>query len=91
METERFPPKGWRAWAAPRGITVTGLRVAYVDTDLTAQVDAPKTSPGSVATQALDGIEANALEAVADELTRQVKAGLAADPAILYPQVAAGR
>jgi len=27
----------------------------------------------------------------ADDLTRQVKAGLAADPAILCPQVAAGR
>jgi NAD(P)-dependent dehydrogenase (short-subunit alcohol dehydrogenase family) len=75
----------------PRGITVTGLHVAYVDTDLTAQVDAPKTSPLSVATQALDGIEAGALEVIADELTRQVKAGLAADPAILYPQVAAAR
>ncbi|WP_030438288.1 SDR family oxidoreductase [Actinoplanes subtropicus] len=76
---------------APRGVAVTGLHVAYVDTDLTAGVDAPKTSPRSVATQALDGIEANALEVIADDLTRQVKAGLAADPAILYPQVAAGR
>ncbi|MEH1130667.1 SDR family oxidoreductase [Micromonospora sp. CPCC 206061] len=80
-----------RLTLASRGITVTGLHVGYVDTDMTAQVDAPKTSPRSVAAQALDGIEANALEVIADELTRQVKAGLAADPAILYPQVAAGR
>jgi NAD(P)-dependent dehydrogenase (short-subunit alcohol dehydrogenase family) len=75
---------------APRGIGVTGLHVGYVDTDLTAGVDAPKTSPGSVATQALDGIEADALEVIADDLTRQVKAGLAADPTALYPQLAAG-
>lgn len=75
----------------PRGIGVTGLHVGYVDTDMSASVDAPKTSPHSVATQALDGIEADALEVIADDLTRQVKAGLAADPAALYPQVVAGR
>jgi NAD(P)-dependent dehydrogenase (short-subunit alcohol dehydrogenase family) len=74
---------------ASRRITVTGLHVGYVDTDMAAGIDAPKTSPRSVAVQALDGIEANALEVIADELTRQVKAGLAADPAILYPQLAA--
>ncbi|MGY2030934.1 SDR family oxidoreductase [Nocardia gipuzkoensis] len=73
----------------PRGIKVTGLHVGYVDTDLTAGVDAPKTSPHSVAAHALDGIEADALEVIADDLTRQVKAGLAADPAILYPHLAA--
>ncbi|MFD9547943.1 SDR family oxidoreductase [Nocardia salmonicida] len=70
----------------PRGIAVTGLHVGYVDTDLTAGIDAPKTSAHSVASQALDGIEADALEVLADDLTRQVKAGLAADPSVLYPQ-----
>lgn len=75
----------------PRRIGVTGLHVAYVDTDMTARLDAPKTSPHSVAGQALDGIEADALEVIADDLTRQLKAGLAADPAVLYPQVVAGR
>jgi len=73
---------------APRGIGVTGLHVGYVDTDMAAHVDGPKTSPQSVAAQALDGIEADAYEVLADELTRQVKTGLAADPAALYPQLA---
>ncbi|MFI8186659.1 SDR family oxidoreductase [Actinacidiphila glaucinigra] len=72
----------------PRGITVTGLHVGYVDTDMAAHVDAPKTSPSSVAEQALDGIEADAYEVLADELSRQVKAALAADLASLYPQLA---
>lgn len=71
----------------PRGITVTGLHVGYVDTDMAAHVDAPKTSPQSVAEQALDGIEADAYEVLADDLSRQVKAGLAADLAALYPQL----
>ena len=73
----------------PRGINVTGLHVGYVDTDLTAAIVAPKSSPHSIAAQALDGIEADALEVLADALTRQVKAGLAADPALLYPQAVA--
>ncbi|PYC74484.1 short-chain dehydrogenase [Streptomyces tateyamensis] len=74
---------------APRGITVTGLHVGYVDTDLTAGVDAPKASPRDVAAQALDGIEQGAFEVLADDITRQVKAGLSGDVAALYPQLAA--
>ncbi|MEW1647313.1 MULTISPECIES: SDR family oxidoreductase [unclassified Streptomyces] len=73
----------------PRGIDVTGLHVGYVDTDLAAHVDAPKSTPESVAAQALDGIESGAFEVLADDLTRQVKAGLSAEGAALYPQLAA--
>ncbi|MEV8539898.1 SDR family oxidoreductase [Streptomyces sp. NPDC051572] len=73
----------------PRGIEVTGLHVGYVDTDMAAHVDAPKSTPESVAAQALDGIEAGAFEVLADDLTRQVKAGLSAEGGALYPQLAA--
>ena len=72
----------------PRGIEVTGLHVGYVDTDMAAHVDGPKSTPESVAAQALDGIEADAFEVLADDLTRQVKAGLSAEGAALYPQLA---
>ncbi|MEU6388019.1 SDR family oxidoreductase [Streptomyces sp. NPDC046939] len=74
---------------APRGISVTGLHVGYVDTDMAAAVDAPKSSPADVAAQALDGIENGAFEVLADDLTRKVKAGLSADLPVLYPQLAA--
>ncbi|WP_043670454.1 SDR family oxidoreductase [Streptomyces xylophagus] len=73
----------------PRGIDVTGLHVGYVDTDMAAQVDAPKSTPESVAAQALDGIESGAFEVLADDLTRQVKAGLSAEGGALYPQLTA--
>jgi NAD(P)-dependent dehydrogenase (short-subunit alcohol dehydrogenase family) len=73
----------------PRGIDVTGLHVGYVDTDMTVAVDAPKSTAASVAAQALDGIAAGAYEVLADDISRQVKAGLAADPAALYPQLTA--
>ncbi|WP_405847188.1 SDR family oxidoreductase [Streptomyces sp. NBC_01518] len=72
----------------PRGIDVTGLHVGYVDTDMAAHVDGPKSTPESVAAQALDGIEAGAFEVLADDLTRQVKAGLSAEGSALYPQLA---
>ncbi|MGW2782245.1 SDR family oxidoreductase [Streptomyces populi] len=75
----------------PRGIQVTGLHVGYVDTDLTASLDVPKVTAHSVAGQALDGIETNAHEVLADALTRQVKAGLSGELSDLYPQLAAGR
>ncbi|MFI7386278.1 SDR family oxidoreductase [Streptomyces sp. NPDC049813] len=74
---------------APRGIAVTGLHMGYVDTDMAARIDAPKSAPADVAAQALDGIEKGAFEVLADDVTRQVKAGLSADLAVLYPQLAA--
>jgi len=55
---------------------------------MAAHVTEPKADPRTVAALALDGVEAGALEVLADDLTRQVKAGLAADPAVLYPQLA---
>ncbi|MFD3306887.1 SDR family oxidoreductase [Streptomyces sp. NPDC058694] len=73
----------------PRGIGVTGLHVGYVDTDMAAKIDAPKSSPEDVAAQALDGIESGAFEVLADDLSRQVKSGLSADISVLYPQLVA--
>ena len=72
----------------PRNIAVTGLHVGYVDTDLTAGVDDPKSDPRDVARLALDGIETGAHEVLADDISRQVKVGLAHDLTALYPQLA---
>jgi len=71
----------------PRGITVTGLHVAYVDTDLTSGIDAPKSDPRDVAIAALDGIEAGAHEVLADDTTRWVKSQLSSDPEAMYAQL----
>jgi NAD(P)-dependent dehydrogenase (short-subunit alcohol dehydrogenase family) len=60
----------------PRGVQVVGVYMGYVDTDMTAGVDAPKTAPEDVVRQVLDGIEAGALEVMADDLTRAVRSGL---------------
>jgi NAD(P)-dependent dehydrogenase (short-subunit alcohol dehydrogenase family) len=67
---------------------VLGLHMGYVDTDLIRDFDVPKSSPEDIVKRALDGLEAGADEVLADELTRQVKAGLTAARPSYLPQVA---
>ncbi len=64
---------------APRGVAVTALHVGFMDTDMVAAVEGPKSDPSKIAAAALDGVEAGLVEVLGDELTRQVKAGLSAD------------
>ncbi|MBB3675172.1 SDR family oxidoreductase [Modestobacter versicolor] len=76
-----------RVQLAPRGIRVAGLHVGYVDTDMTAGLSVPKSDPADVARTAVDGIAAGAHEVLADDVSRQVQAGLAGGVAALYPQL----
>ncbi|MGN7860289.1 SDR family oxidoreductase [Microbacterium sp. 22303] len=72
---------------APLGVHVAGLHLGYADTPMTAGVDAPKLAPADVVRDAYDGIEAREYEILADDLSRQVKAGLAAPITALYPDL----
>jgi len=72
---------------AAQGTRVSSLHVGFMDTDMAAGVDAPKADPAQVAKFALDGIVAGDVEIIADEITKQVLAGLSAGVAGLYPQV----
>ncbi|MFF1496926.1 SDR family oxidoreductase [Streptomyces sp. NPDC058304] len=66
---------------APRGIAVTALHVAYMDTDMAARIPAgQKTDPALVAALALDGLAAGEREVLADDLTRSVRQGLGGVP-----------
>lgn len=76
-----------RVELAPKGVTVTALHVGYMDTDMTAGVDAPKSDPAVIAALALDGVQAGAFEVVADEISKNVRSGLAAELPALYPQL----
>jgi len=73
---------------APQGTRVSSLHVGYMDTDMARNVDAPKSDPAVIAKIAVDGIEAGDAEIIADEVSRQVQAGLAGGVSALYPQVA---
>jgi NAD(P)-dependent dehydrogenase (short-subunit alcohol dehydrogenase family) len=72
-----------------QGTQVVGVHVGFVDTDLTAGFDTDKIAPAAVADAALDALETGAAEAVVDEFSRNVKAGLHDDQRLLYPAVEA--
>jgi len=74
---------------APQGTQVTALHMAFVDTDLARGIDGPKTTPAEIVARALDGLEADLEEVLADERTRLVKQGLSAANASYLPRRAA--
>ena len=73
------------AWAMTNGTRielreqntqVLALHVGFIDTDLTNGFDVPKSKPEDVVRTTFDALEAGASEVLADEITRQVHAGL---------------
>jgi NAD(P)-dependent dehydrogenase (short-subunit alcohol dehydrogenase family) len=77
-----------RVALAEQGTQVTALHVGYMDTDMAAGIDAPKSDPAKVARTTLDGVEEGRYEVVADDLSKRVQAGLAIGPEALYPELA---
>ena len=75
---------GVRLELAAQKTLVTGLHLGAADTDMMGDYDGPKIDPALVVQAALDGIEENRLEVVADEWSATVKASLAADPSLFY-------
>ncbi|WP_328330559.1 SDR family oxidoreductase [Kribbella sp. NBC_00382] len=70
-----------------RGINVTGLHMGYTETDMTTAVTDPKGNPADVAKAALDGIETDAHEVLADDTARWAKAAVAGDLADVYAEL----
>jgi len=69
----------------PHGTQVTGLLVGMIDTPMSSRWDVPKVSAASVVTQAYDGIVHGALEILADDEARQLKAALNTPAEQFYP------
>jgi len=72
----------------PHGTQVLGLHVGFMDADMTREIQMPKTDPHVVAVQTLDALEAGQEEVLADDITRQVKQGLSANPAVYLAPIA---
>jgi short-subunit dehydrogenase len=72
-----------------QGTLVVAVHASFIDTDMAALATGPKDSPQSVAQQALDAVEADQIEVLADERTRTVKAQLSRDHELIYPPVQA--
>jgi NAD(P)-dependent dehydrogenase (short-subunit alcohol dehydrogenase family) len=69
---------GLRGELRAQGTQVVGVHVGYMDTDMARHLTVPKADPAHVVAQTLDAIEAGQEEVLADELSRQVRQGLAA-------------
>jgi NAD(P)-dependent dehydrogenase (short-subunit alcohol dehydrogenase family) len=82
---------GLRIELAGQGTSVVGLHAGFIDTDLTRDIDAPKSSPEAVARTTLEALERGEWEVLADEITRQVHLGLSADHPIYFQTIAAVR
>jgi NAD(P)-dependent dehydrogenase (short-subunit alcohol dehydrogenase family) len=79
---------GARLELAAQGTQVTGLHVGGIDTDMLAAIEAEKADPADIARTGLDGIEAGAMEVLADRNALELKAILNADPSVIYPELA---
>ena len=52
------------------------MHAGFIDTDMIADLDVPKASPGEVSRLIIDGLEAGAAEVLTDEATVKTKAAL---------------
>lgn len=71
-----------------QGTQVLGAHLGYTDTPMTAALDVAKENPVDIVAAIFDGLEAGELEVLADETSRQVKAGLSQPIPVLYPEFA---
>jgi len=71
-----------------QGTQVLALHVAFMDTDMTKGIDAPKANPRDVVRQTLEALTAGSEEVLADDLTRQVKRGLSAEQGVYMGEAA---
>ncbi|MFJ3772711.1 SDR family NAD(P)-dependent oxidoreductase [Streptomyces sp. NPDC090075] len=80
----RSQTNGLRLALKPRGIGVTGLRMGYVDTGMAAHAEGPKAELEDIAAAALDGVESDACEVLADDITHWAEGALSGDLAAVY-------
>ena len=70
---------GLRGELAAQNTRVVGAHMGYMDTDMTAGIDAPKAKPEDVARIIFEGLESGEDEVLADDTARQVRLGLRAE------------
>ena len=76
--------QGLRIELRSQGTLVTAVHAGYIDTDMAAGVNAPKTSPEDVAARIIEGIHNDQEEVLADQMSHEIKAVLASNPQMFY-------
>lgn len=82
---------GLRLELARQGTLVVAVHPAFIDTDMAAGVDMPKTSPQQVVERTLTGVLQGLPEVLADDTSVFVKNSLPKHIETFYPKVAAPR
>ncbi|MDT0231994.1 SDR family oxidoreductase [Curtobacterium sp. BRB10] len=72
----------------PQGTQVVGAHLGYTDTGMTEGLDVEKSDPADIVRSIWDAVEAGEHEVLADQVSRDVRAGLSAPLAALYPTLA---
>jgi NAD(P)-dependent dehydrogenase (short-subunit alcohol dehydrogenase family) len=67
---------------------VVAVHVGFMDTDMTARLNVPKSSPDDIARLVLDAVQRGDSEVLADDISRSVKAALSGELSLLYPAIA---
>lgn len=70
-----------------QNVKVIALHVGYMDTDMTKGLEASKSNPKDIAQIAIDGIEADHFEIIADDLSRHIQSSLAGGVSAIYPHL----
>jgi len=71
----------------PQNVRVIGLHVGFMDTDMAKGVEAPKSNPTDIAKIAIDGIESDQFEILADDASKSIQSALAGGVSAIYPQI----
>jgi hypothetical protein len=66
---------------------VVGVYAGFIDTDLTAGIDLPKTRPEDIAAVTLEALRAGREQVLADTTGQEIRAALDADPEALNREV----
>jgi NAD(P)-dependent dehydrogenase (short-subunit alcohol dehydrogenase family) len=71
----------------PQNVRVAGLHVGFMETDLTSSLEVPKSNPKDIAKIAIDGLESDSFEIVADDVSRKIQRNLAGGVSAIYPHL----
>jgi NAD(P)-dependent dehydrogenase (short-subunit alcohol dehydrogenase family) len=73
---------GLRQELTPQGTELLSVHVAFIDTDMVRHIPGPKMAPDEVVRLTIAALEAGQSELLADATTRNVHAGLVANPPV---------
>jgi NAD(P)-dependent dehydrogenase (short-subunit alcohol dehydrogenase family) len=71
----------------PQNVRVAGLHVGFMETDMTSSLEVPKSNPEDIAKIAIDGLESDSFEIVADDVSRKIQRNLSGGVSAIYPHL----